>query len=352
MTEASPAVRLGDEVLVGRAALGADLVTISSLAGVVALTYLVAGGTGDPWIDLYVPLIALALGAAGAAYGSTDGVGSIRDPRYVAIYVAAIGAMMAVDFGVRAALGGDLPIVLANWATLIGSASAVNLLVTRVGLLSARRWIADSDISAFRPMVWILIILFQVAQAWISVLGASIGVVVVQLLGRRLAVLGVTHLVSRRSYGADGARMLAADETFEYVAICAVADAKGQVVEPDPTEQSVVGMLLLKLPIFAGESMAAGRKSLTRVVDKLLFVEQMLAFSSPTMVVHRACATGHTAFIRVMLSVDGDPAAKNPRLADPRHCKRMVLEALRGRWDVFRRQASRPTGRGGSSCAP
>lgn len=336
MTEASPGVRLQDEVLVGRAALGAELVTISLMAGLVVLTALVAGGTGDPWIDLYIPLIALALGAAGAAYGSTDGVGWIRRPGYIAIYVAAIGAMMAVDFAVRAALGGDLPIIVANWATLIGSASAVNLLLTRVSMLSARRWIADADISAFRPMAWILVIVLQVAQAWISVLGASVGVAVAQLLGRRIAVLGVTHLVSRRSYGADGARMLAAHATLEYVAICAVADAEGRVVEPDPSERTVVGMLLLKLPIFAGESMTAGRKSLTRVADKLVFVEQMLAFSSPTMVVHRACAVGHTAFIRAMLSLDGDPAGKNPRLADPRHCKRQVLEALRCRWDAFR----------------
>ena len=84
--------------------------------------------------------------------------------------------------------------------------------------------------------------------------------------------------------------------------------------------------------------MSAGRKSLIRVADKLLFVEQMLAFSSPTMVVSVTCALGHTAFIHTMLRFDGDPVANISLITDPQ--KNMVVIMKDGA--IYKNETSAP----------
>lgn len=330
---------LHDLARVGRAAAWVDLRVIALLGAVVLACHVTGGHVADPRA-LVVPLAALGVGALGAAFAGVDAVGYTRTPGYPARFACVVAAMMAVDAAVGLALGADVSRVPANWAVLIGSASAVNLLVLRVPLLSARRWLSDSSVARFHPVALLIVVALQVAQAWVSVLGASLAVALAQLTARRVAILGVTHLLARRSYGAAAAQMLRRHETVEYLAIRAVASPEGAVEETDALDQTVVGALLLKLPIFAGEPMTAGRKSLTRVGDKVVFVEQMLAFSSPTMVVARACALGHTAFLQTMLSLDGDPAAKNPRLRDRAHCKSQVRLALEDRWDDYQASGS------------
>jgi hypothetical protein len=329
MTLSGDSIALRERVLIGRAALTAELVTIVLMTIIVVIVYLLGVGA-QLERDLLIPLLALGLGLAGAWTAGDEAAGYIRHRGYVVTYAVTILVMMGIDLAVRAWLGGELARVPGNWAVLIGSASAVNLLVTRLPRLTARHWIDESNIRKFHPVAWVIVIVFQLGQAWISVLGAPLGVALVQLLARRLAIVPITHVIARRNYGADAAQLLTGNHTLEYLAVRAVASAEGRVVEPERLEQTVVGMLLLKLPIFAGEPMNAGRKSLTRVVDKLVFVEQMLAFSSPTMVVNHATAIGHVAFIHTMLSVHGDPAQQNPQLDDRGYCKQGLHRALGG----------------------
>ena len=71
---------------------------------------------------------------------------------------------------------------------------------------------------------------------------------------------------------------------------------------------------MLKLPIFGGEAMTAGRKSFVRVFDKIIFVEPMLAFSSPTFVVERDRGMAHIGFLKTLVGLDGDPSELNPDL--------------------------------------
>jgi hypothetical protein len=317
------ALRLAERVLVGRAALRAELALIGVLAlGVVAVHALVGR------LDLLlVPLVALGLGAAGALAGGSSCVGSLRTPGYPATYVAVITLMLALDLALRAWLGGALWLVPCNWAVLIGSASAVNLAVTHLPWLSAARYVDGRSIGSLHPVGWVIVIALQVAQAWISVLGATLGIALLQLALRRLAILPLVHAIARRRYGPDHAARLRAGTTLEYLALRSVADVDGRVEEPDLLERSVVGTVLLKLPIFGGESMTAGRASLARVGDKLVFVEQMLAFSSPTMVVAPAIALGHAAFMYALLGLAGEGHAPPP---SREHAKACVDAALAG----------------------
>lgn len=317
------AVTLANRVLVGRPAVRAELALIGVLALVVVGIHAVVGRLDA----LLVPLVALALGAAGALAAGPSCVGSLRTPGYAATHLGVIAAMLAVDLGVRAWLCGALWLVPCNWAVLIGSASAVNLAVTRLPWLSAARYVDGRSIGSLHPVGWFVVIGLQVAQAWVSLLGATLGVALLQLALRRVAILPLVHAIARRRYGPAHARRLRACTTLEYQALRAVADAEGRVEEPDPLERSVVGTLLLKLPIFAGESMAAGRASLARVGDKLLFVEQMLAFSSPTMVVAAPVALGHTAFMHALLGLAGE--GREP-LPEREHAKLCVDAALAG----------------------
>ncbi|NVB39692.1 hypothetical protein G6O69_17750 [Pseudenhygromyxa sp. WMMC2535] len=329
-------IQLHAHVLTARAAVLAESVTIAVMAAVVILVDQLSTTTLSPWLSLHVPLIALGLGLLGAVFAGSGAVGYIRNPSYVLVYYAAIAAMIAVDLGVRWLLGGELAMVFANWAVLIGSASAINLLLTRLPVLTARHLVDETEISTFHPIALAIVVIVQVAQAAVSVLGAGWLVVIASLAARRVAILPITHLIARRNYGPDCALMLRHRETVEYCATWSVADDDGRVIEPEALERSVVGAMLLKLPMFAGEAMSAGRESLVRLGDKLVFVEQMLAFSSPTMVVSRVGALGHTAFIRMMLQKSGASSSHNPRLADREACKLGVRYALAGEWARYR----------------
>lgn len=310
------AVRLADRVLVGRAAVRAEL----ALIGVLALVVVAVHATVGHLDLLFVPLVALALGAAGALVGGPSSVGSLRTPGYPATYAAVIAVMMALDLALRAWLGGELWLVPCNWAVLIGSASAVNLATTSLPWLSAARYVDGRTIGHLHPVGWLIIIALQVGQAWISVLGATLGVALLQLALRRLAIVPLVHAIARRRYGSAHAARLRACTTLEYLALRTVADVEGRVEEPDPLERCVVGTLLLKLPIFGGESMRAGRASLARVGDKLVFVEQMLAFSSPTMVVSPAIALGHSAFMHALLGLSGEGREALPERERAKAC--------------------------------
>lgn len=317
------AVRLADRVLVGRAALRAEL----ALIGVLTL-FVVALHAAVGRLDLLlVPLVALALGAAGALVGGPSSVGSLRTPGYPATYAAVIAVMMGLDLALRAWLGGELWLVPCNWAVLIGSASAVNLATTSLPWLSAARYVDGRNIGNLHPVGWVIIVALQIGQAWISVLGATLGVALLQLALRRLAIVPLVHAIARRRYGPAHAARLRACTTLEYLALRTVADVEGRVEEPDPLERCVIGTLLLKLPIFGGESMRAGRASLARVGDKLVFVEQMLAFSSPTMVVAPAIALGHSAFMHALLGLSGEGREALP---EREHAKACVDAALAG----------------------
>lgn len=317
------AVKLASRVLVGRPAVQRELALIALLTLVVVVTHALVGRLDA----LLVPLVALGLGAAGALAGGPSCIGSLRTPGYPATYLIVIALLMALDLGLRAWLGGELWLVPCNWAVLIGSASAVNLVLTRLPLLSAASLVDSRSIERLHPVGWLIVIALQVGQAWISVLGASLTVALVQLVARRVAILPIVHVLARRHYGPAHAARLRACTTLEYLALHTVADAEGRIEEPDPVERTVIGTMLLKLPIFAGESMAAGRASLARVGDKLLFVEQMLAFSSPTMVVCAPLALGHTAFMHALLGLgrsDREP------LPDRASAKLIVDAALAG----------------------
>jgi hypothetical protein len=322
--------RLRDSVLTGRAAIFADWLTIALMLGVVLAVWF-ASGAEDVTLGLCVPLLALAAGVLGTLCGGSHVTGFIRNWRYVAIYSLTIAAMIAADMGVRALLGGDIPMVLANWAVLIGSASTVNALVSKIPGLNLRRWFSETDVSGFHPVAMVIALVLQVAQLWISVLGAAWTVVLVQLLVRRVLILPITHLIARANYGNAAPDLLRSNATLEYVSHRVVADAEGQVQEPNRVDQCVVGNVLLKLPIFGGEPMNAGRKSLVRVFDKIVFLEQMLAFSSPTLVVGRTLALGHIAFLQTVVSFDGDPSELNPELRNRLACKRRMNDFVNGR---------------------
>ena len=334
-SEAAEVVPLRDLALGGASAVMADCVTIGIAAVIVLLCHWFAPGDSSPTLTLYIPLGALALGLLGAIFAGPNRAGMLRAPGYVLRFYLAIGILVGLDLIVRALLGGDLWMVFPNWAVLMGSASATNLLLTKLPVLSVASYIDDDEIAAFHPFAMFIAILLQVAQGGISLLGAGWFVVLVQIVVRRVAILPITHLLSHRSYGSAGAQRLRDNESIEYVATRAVADSEGRLVEPDPQAQAVVGTMLIKLPMFAGESMSAGRKSLTRLVDKLVFLEQMLAFSSPTMVVSRTCAIAHIAFLQTVTSFDGEPSLRNPSLANRELNVAKVSAAIRDDWTGF-----------------
>lgn len=330
-------VALAELGLRGARARVFELGLILAMAGIVLLVHWRADASTGVWMSLGIPMIALALGALGALGAGSEAVGMLRSRRYPLVYVACIAVMIGVDLAVRYWLGGDLAAVFSNWAVLIGSASAINLLVMRVPVLTSLHWIDEEQVAQMHPVAIVIAVVVQVAQMGISVLGAPWPVVLVQLLARRVAILPLTHIIARVHYGREGKRRFLANETFEYVASRSIMDASGRIVEPERGVQVVIGAVLIRLPIFAGELMTAGRKSLTRLGDKLVFVEQMLAFSSPTFVVSASVALAHVAFLQTLLGLEGDSAQRSERGASEREVdKRDVAAALGDDWTAFR----------------
>ncbi len=299
--------RLRNRVSTGKRALIAECLTISLAFAIIVGVFLLSP-TEMGTIILGVHLLALAAGTLGAFAGGNHHTGLVKDFRYAFLYGGPIAVMISADMLVRFVLGGDIPLVLANWAALIGSASALNLFLTKIPFLNMRRWMSESDLSGFHPFAMFMAILIQVAQLWITVFGAAWTVVAIQLLVRRLLILPITHLIARLNYGTQAAHRLRHRITLEYATHRRIANRYGKVIEPDPYEQCAAGNLLLKLPIIGGEAMTAGRHSLVRVVDKLIFLEQMLAFASPTVIVHRRVALGHLAFLQTLLRHEGEAA--------------------------------------------
>ena len=321
--------KMSDAVLVGRAAVFADLVTVVVCALVVSSVYFVRREQDDAAFHLVLGMSVLGVGALGALAAGEGHVGMIRSGAYVARFLVTVAIMIACDLAVRSWLGGDLALVFSNWAILIGSASGVNLLLTR-RLAPVRALIEGQSMGTFHPMALVIATLLQVGQAWLSVLGAGLVVVAVQLLVRRIVVLPVTHAIALGMYGRGAANELRRCRTIEYVAHRSVADDTGGLVESDVQEQCAVGDVLLKLPIYGGEPMTAGIQSVFRVLDKLVMLEQMLAFSSPTLVVGRPLALGHVQFLQIFVNRGTRPPEQNPLLNDHEACRRWTAEFFSG----------------------
>lgn len=280
---------------------------------------------------LIIPTLSLALGLAGAYIAGRAGEGyssSTDFPYWVRFYLT-VAILLSGDVIVRMTMGGDVSMVFSGWIALIGSASAVHVFTSKI----ARRLVDVGSLARFVPGAWAVALGLQVAQLAVTLVGAETwDVMLVQVLVRRALLCVVVHVICVKMYGghSKAAALFRGHHTLEYMLIWSISAPDGRVIEVDRREQTLVGSVLLKLPIFAGEFMLGGMRTLERIVDKLAFTEQIVAFSSPTFVTEVYLSSAHCAFIRWMLIALGDPTARNPRLQDPAYCKQWSLAFLRG----------------------
>ena len=127
----------------------------------------------------------------------------------------------------------------------------------------------------------------------------------ITLAAHRATTLLLTHFVSLRSYGCNNASYaLNTKQSLEYVILSHVMqDNDGKFSDIDSNLNNVVicGNLLFKIPFAGGESMFAGKNSMKRSIEKLVFAEQIFSYGSPTMVILPEMAFVHLAFSKTIL---------------------------------------------------
>lgn len=279
---------------------------------------------------LIIPTLSLALGLIGAHIAGRDGKGysSSTDRSYWVRFYLSVAVLMSGDVIVRLTMGGDVSMVFSGWISLIGSASAIHVFTARI----ATRLVDVGTIKRFVPGAWAVALGLQVAQLAVTLVGAETwDVMLIQVVVRRALLCLVVHAICVKMYGGHSraAALFRGYHTLEYMLIWSISAPNGTIIEEDEREQTVVGSVLLKLPIFAGEFMLGGMRTLERILDKIAFTEQILAFSSPTFVTELYVSSGHCAFIRFMLIQLGDPTVHNPKLLDSAYCKRWCLAFMR-----------------------
>ena len=307
----------------------AEGLTISICALVTTFAYF-AGNPQDGgiWIRLYIPLVSCALGLSGVLstpQGNTI-AGLVKQFEWYTVrYVVIVFMLILLDEAIHYWFTERLSwIFLSNWAALVGSASFINPVASIWLEVFRNDALAKDELTLSMPL-FLTCFIIQILQAILTVLGsASNTELLCLLLIRRVVVLVLADTVSKFSYGKKAATMLSKQQTLEYVALAAVSKGKKLVV--DDVTTAVAGCALLKTPLLGGESMAAGKASLMRVADKLLFSEQMLGFSSPTVIVSRSFAAGHLAFMNGMFKSDGT----NSELRDEVLCRKKLLQFLTG----------------------
>lgn len=315
----------------GAKAVRDELIHVLILEAIVVLLYLLCD-SDRPVTALIIPTLSLALGLVGAHIAGRDGKGysSSTDSSYWLRFYLAVAVLMSGDVIVRLTMGGDVSMVFSGWISLIGSASAIHVFTAKI----ARRLVDLGTIGRFVPGAWAVALGLQGAQLAVTLVGADTwDVALVQVVVRRALLCLVVHVICVRMYGgySRAAALFRSYHTLEYMLIWSISAPDGRVIEVDGREQTVVGSVLLKLPIFAGEFMLGGMRTIERILDKLAFTEQIIAFSSPTFVTEVYLSSAHCAFIRFMLIQLGDPTVHNARLLDAAYCKHWCLAFLRDR---------------------
>lgn len=314
----------------GAKAVRDELIHVLLLETLVVALYLLCD-LDRPVTALIIPTLSLALGLLGAYIAGRDGKGysSSTDTSYWVRFYLAVAVLMTGDVIVRLTMGGDVSLVFSGWISLIGSASAIHVFTAKI----ARRLVDLGTIARFVPGAWAVALGLQAAQLAVTLVGAETwDVLLVQVVVRRALLCLVVHVICVKMYGGHSraAALFRSHHTLEYMLIWSISAPDGRLLEADRREQTVVGSLLLKLPIFAGEFMLGGKRTIERIVDKIAFTEQIIAFSSPTFVTEVYVSTAHCAFIRFMLIQLGDPTVHNPRLLDSAYNKSWCLGFLRG----------------------
>lgn len=313
----------------GLSAVRDEILHILALQVIILLVYFTADD-GD-WVEyLLIPTLGNVCGIIGAIMGGYDGkaISSSSDLPYWFHYYFIIGILMGGDMIVRYCAGGSVVMCITSYAALIGSASSVHILCHPIKTEDVLK-----NISIFGGPAWVAIILMQGYQMYVTFVGSTRSwlSILLQIIVRRVLMCFIVHFVCLSAYHTDerSKKLFYNLHTLEYMLIWGIAERDGTIRESNILEQTVVGSVLLKLPFFGGEYMLGGQRTLTRVVDKLVFTEQIIAFSSPTFVTDRYVSTGHTAFIRFVLMNDGDPAEHNKTLMHREECKKWALEVLR-----------------------
>lgn len=289
------------------------------------------------WRQLYVPLASCVVGILSVLSTSSDPhvAGLMKDTHsYVFRYYGIVIFYTILEIGVHYNLTGLVSLTpIAGWASLVASASVINLVALfclRANLFSLER------IEDLTPIGMLFCMLLQGVQVAVSLVAATTWTeAIAVLLVRRLFIFPIVHFTACVQYRGSSRAKLQFEtcQTVEYVGLRATANAAREVVIDIP-QGVVMGSALLKTPILGGEIMTSFPKSFMRMVDKIILVEQMLACSSPTMVCHEALAICHLTFMYGMFMTDADDHNLAFKSSSQR-CLRQVNRFLRGSYEEF-----------------
>ncbi|CAB9508909.1 Prenyltransferase [Seminavis robusta] len=309
----------------------AELFTVGVCVLITLFAFFMAPtNSGCLWIRLYIPLFCCAVGVVSVIHASQQQhlSGLLKnDWAYIQRYMFVIFLALTLDVLIHYAFTTEFDtIALSNWAALIASASVI------VPIGSIWAGYVNPEYLQINVVTGVCILVLQVFQAVVSVLGAqSWQEVVVLLLARRVLIVIVVHVISGISYSNEAASMLRNCRTLEYVAHHAVATGRDVIL--DTPQCIVIGGTLLKTPILGGENMMSGKASWMRVVDKIILTEQILACSSPTILCHSPTAICHLSFMYEMFQ--SHDIHLNPELQDPSLCLSKVTHFLQRRYSKF-----------------
>ena len=225
-------------------------------------------------------------------------------------------------------------IVIANWCGLIGSASTISLFILDIPYFSLRKF-ADKDASQ-KCVCTLIGLSIQMLQISLLLNGAfnDYRVIIAQIICHRILAIFTTNLFSIFRYNGcrNASDALRNNVSLEYVILSCAINNDGIFLENNLKIRVLLGNILLKIPFISGESMCAGVVSLTRIMDKLLFMEQIFAFGSPTMIVLPELANGHIAFFRYMVKLDERKwdDTDNQWIKDSSKCKEYLYQFLQG----------------------
>ena len=303
----------------------------------VLLAFTFGSTKNDKWISLYIPIICCFVGLFSIMFSYTDKTiaGMMKNSQwYTKRYIVIIAFLVLTDEVVHYWFAQSWEIYLipvSNWAALVASASVLNPIAASFMLIFRSNALADKRLEISVPLLGACLLL-QLAQTWLSVLGTeSAKEAIVLLLVRRGVIIVITHVISSFSYGKHAKTMLLECRTLDYVGHSAVT--KDDHVTVDDKTLAVTGCALLKLPLLAGENMTSGVPSLKRVADKVLFTEQMIAFSSPSILCSSVAAAGHLAFLNRMFKTT--ESEQNLDLSNASLCRKKMYYFLTGKFEMF-----------------
>ena len=316
-------------------AVGLECLVCFVFAGIVAgIAFSIPGMT---FADVKVPLFVIASGFAGCLMTllgvnferSRLVVGAFKTRwwlTYAVRYYLGIQMMMLGDVAVHIYFGLPCACVVIMWLSLVSSASTTSLFLTDIPFLSFVP-VASRD-SKMKYGCTFIGLLLGAGQLVLTLLDLSLTsqwhVILIQLAVRRVLTLGFVHVVAWCNYGLLASYVLVKKQALEFVILACTINDEGSFVQEDAKARAIMGNLLIKLPILGGESMGAFKVS--RVVDKLIFAEQMWSFSSPTMVSLPELLNGHIAFFRLLTDLQNLPGW----MYDKKLCEEYVVNFAHG----------------------